>query len=527
MSERVLGGRYRIVSHVAKGGMAEVFLGHDQLLDRPVAIKVLFPGLAVDPTFVERFRREAQAAAGLNHHNVVSVYDFGQDDGAYYIVMEYVDGPTLRDIVRGEGPLSPAKVIEIGAEIGAGLAAAHQEGVLHRDMKPANVLLTKTGSVKVADFGIARAAHSAREGLTMPGAVVGTATYLSPEQALGEPLDPRSDVYSMGMVLYEMLAGRTPFTGDTPVAVAYKQVNEDPPPPSVYNPDVPPTLDALVMRALAKNPAGRQQSAEALRAELLDVRFGAAGPEPTIVAAGAAGPEPTIVAAGAAAGAAAATPMADVTATAIAGPPTTMMGPPTGVDAGPPPGPPRPPPTAAAPRPRPGPGPGPSPYRRRQVTVVVVVLLAGLAAIALASALGGDDKEGAPVTVPPVVGMEVNDAVAEIHRVGLSPHTETKDDLVGERDHVAEQDPPGGTTAKEGDTVRLFLPAGSSETSITTTPTTGPPTTQAPATTQATTPTTQAPATTAATAPPTTAPVVTLPPTTTPVPTTVEPVPTT
>ena len=192
MTEQVLGGRYRIVGHLAKGGMAEVYVGHDQLLDRQVAIKVLVPDQAGDVTFVERFRREAQAAAGLNHHNVVSVYDFGQDDGAYYIVMELVDGPTLRDIIRAEAPLPPAKVIEIGAEIAAGLAAAHQHDLLHRDMKPANVLLTKTGTVKVADFGIARAAHSAREGLTMPGAVVGTATYLPPEQAMGEPLDPRS-----------------------------------------------------------------------------------------------------------------------------------------------------------------------------------------------------------------------------------------------------------------------------------------------------------------------------------------------
>ncbi|HEX7276201.1 MAG TPA: protein kinase, partial [Acidimicrobiales bacterium] len=331
MTAQVLGDRYRIVSHIAKGGMAEVFLGHDQLLDRPVAIKVLVPDLAQDPTFVERFRREAQAAAGLNHHNVVSVYDFGQDDGAYFMVMEYVDGPTLRDIVRQEAPLPAAKAIEIGAEIAAGLAAAHQQRLWHRDVKPANVLMTQTGNVKVADFGIARAAHSAREGLTMPGAVVGTATYLSPEQALGTDLDQRSDIYSLGMVLYEMLAGRTPFTGDSPVAVAYKQVNEVPPPPSFSNPDVPPALDAIVLRALAKDPAERQQTAEALRAELLDVRFGGVEPEPTVAAAS------PLAAAAAAGGAGAA--LGDATATSIAasGPPTAMMPPPTGVDVGPPP----------------------------------------------------------------------------------------------------------------------------------------------------------------------------------------------
>ncbi|MEA2828140.1 MAG: eukaryotic-like serine/threonine-protein kinase [Actinomycetota bacterium] len=496
MTEQVLGGRYRIVSHVAKGGMAEVYLGHDQLLDRPVAIKVLVPDLAPDATFVERFRREAQAAAGLNHHNVVSVYDFGQDDGAYYIVMEYVDGPTLRDIIRSEGPMAPARVIEVGAEIAAGLAAAHQRDLLHRDMKPANVLMTASGNVKVADFGIARAAHSAREGLTMPGAVVGTATYLSPEQAMGEPLDQRSDVYSLGMVLYEMLAGRAPFSGDTPVAVAYKQVNEVPPPPSVYNPDVPPALDGIVMRALAKRAADRQQSAEALRAELLDVQFGAAGSDATVVAAGAAG------------GAAGGTALVDATATAVvAGPATSMMPPPTGVDMGAPVGPP--------PRPM---GPAPSPYGRRRLTAVVLVLLAAVAAIALISTLGGDDKKAEPVTVPSVVGFDVNDAVAEINRVGLKPHTETKKELDGAIDTIVEQDPVGGATAKKGDTVKLFLPLGSSETSITTTPTTAPTTTDAPATTQSPQ-TTQAtaPATTAATVvtiPPTTAPQVTAPPTT-------------
>ena len=514
MTEQVLGSRYRIVSHLAKGGMAEVYLGHDQLLDRQVAIKVLVPDEAGDPTFVERFRREAQAAAGLNHHNVVSVYDFGQDGGAYYIVMELVDGPTLRDIVRSDAPLDPAKVIEIGSEIAAGLAAAHQQDLLHRDMKPANVLLTRTGNVKVADFGIARAAHSAREGLTMPGAVVGTATYLSPEQAMGEPLDQRSDVYSLGMVLYEMLAGRTPFTGDTPVAVAYKQVNEIPPPPSVYNPDVPPSLDGIVMRALAKDRGDRQQSAEGLRAELLDVRFGAAGSDATVVAAGAG--------AGIAAGTAAPPAPADATATSVvAGPPTSMMGPPTGVESGPPPA--GPPPMARGPVRR-----DPAPYRRRQLTLVVVLALAVLAIIVLASLLGGDDTEAAPVTVPSVVGLDVNEAVAEINRVGLDPRTSTKEDLVGERDTIVEQDPIGGIVAKKGDRVNLYLPAGSSETSITTTPTTEPTTTDAPDTTQATTPTTNAPATTAATVPPTAPPtapptVVTLPPTTVVVVTTAAP----
>ncbi len=517
MTERVLGGRYRIVRHIAKGGMAEVYLGHDQLLDRQVAVKVLVPDLARDPTFVERFRREAQAAAGLNHHNVVSVYDFGQDDGAHFIVMEYVDGPTLREIVQREGTLAPAKAIEIGAEIAAGLAAAHQKRLWHRDVKPANVLVTRKGNVKVADFGIARAAHSAREGLTVPGAVVGTATYLSPEQALGNDLDGRSDIYSLGMVLYHMLAGRTPFTGDSPVAVAYQQVNEVPPPPSVYNPDVPPALDAVVLRALAKDPAQRQQSAEALRAELLEVRFGADDQEPTVAAPAPAAAAAAAATAGTARGTGGGSP-ADATATTVAasGPPTAMMRPPAGVDVGPPP-------------------PGPplvlqpaSMYRRRRMAVAAGLLLAAvLAVVVLASVLSGDDSPRAPVTVPAVVGLGVNDAQSEIFDAGLKPRIELKDDLDGEQDRVAEQDPIGGSTAKEGDTVTLFLPAGSTNTSVTTPATTEPPATVAPTTTKATT-TTQAPVTTipATTVAPTTAPPTTSPPTTV-APATTVPVPTT
>jgi eukaryotic-like serine/threonine-protein kinase len=510
VNQRVLGGRYRIVQHVAKGGMAEVYLGHDQLLDRPVAVKVLVPDLALDATFVERFRREAQAAAGLNHHNIVSVYDFGQDDGAYFIVMEYVDGPTLREIIRADAPLPPERVIEIGSEISAGLAAAHLHGIVHRDMKPANVLVSETGTVKVADFGIARAAQqSAQEGLTMPGAVVGTATYLSPEQALGEPLDQRSDVYSLGMVLYEMLAGRPPFTGDSPVAIAYKQVNEHPPPPSTYNPDVPPALDRIVMRAMAKDPAARYPSAAALRADLLAVQFGAADPEPTRAAAG-----------GAAAGAAPVVGPAEVTATSIAGSPTAMMPPPTGVDLGG--GAPIRPPAAAPPV---RPGPDPRVYRRRQLGVLALLLVAAIGVIALVSALGGgDDEEAAPVTVPSVVGLGVNDAQAQLDRVGLKSRIDIDDELTGEPDQVAEQVPPGGSQAREGDTVTLRLPSGSTETTQTTEApdtTVEPTVTQAPTTQATTPPTTQPPATVAPTLPPTTAPPIVVTPTITIPPTTV------
>src|SRR4051794_12438842 len=220
--------------------MAEVYVAEDELLSRTVAVKVLFPELAHDEAFVERFRREARSAASLNHHNIVSVYDFGEDDGSWFIVMEYVEGQTLRDIIRKEGPLDPARAAGLAGEVAAALAAAHAQGIIHRDVKPANVLIAAdSGTVKVTDFGIARAA-SARKGLTMPGTVLGTATYLSPEQAQGAEVDFRTDVYSLGMVLYEMLAGRPPFVGDSPVAVAYQHLSQTAPPPSEFNALVPP-----------------------------------------------------------------------------------------------------------------------------------------------------------------------------------------------------------------------------------------------------------------------------------------------
>ncbi len=281
MEERVLGARYRLVRHLARGGMAEVYVAEDQLLNRTVAVKVLFPELARDEAFVERFRREARAAASLNHHNIVSVYDFGQDEGSWFIVMEYVEGRNLRDVIRSEGPMDPARAADLGAEVAAALDAAHAQGIIHRDVKPANVLIAAdTGTVKVADFGIARAAN-ARQGLTMPGTVLGTATYLSPEQAQGQAVDFRTDVYSLGMVIYEVLAGRPPFTGDTPVAVAYQQLSQTAPPPSTHNARVPPALDAIVMKAMSKDPADRQASAQEIREQLLAVDRAVGDPDAT------------------------------------------------------------------------------------------------------------------------------------------------------------------------------------------------------------------------------------------------------
>jgi len=271
MTQVVFSHRYAVERTIARGGMAEVYLARDQVLDRGVAVKVLFPEFARDPSFVERFRREAQSAAMLSHPNIVAVYDWGQQRGTYYIVMEYVEGRSLRDIINSRGYVPAAQAAQIGAAIADALAFAHRNGVVHRDIKPGNVLITAAGEVKVTDFGIAANPTDAAQGLTQTGAVMGTATYFSPEQAQGFPVDGRTDVYALGVVLYEMVTGVPPFTGESPVAVAMKHVREDPMPPSSRVPDLPHDLERIILHAMAKDVDHRYQSAEALRDDL--VRF--------------------------------------------------------------------------------------------------------------------------------------------------------------------------------------------------------------------------------------------------------------
>src|SRR3954453_4434567 len=280
---RLLGGRYELGEVLGYGGMAEVHLGRDGRLGGDGAIKRLRADLARDPSFQGRFRREAQSAASLNHPSIVAVYDSGDDAEAGgastpYIVMEYVQGRTLREVLEAEGHLLPRRALELTAQICAALDQAHRAGIVHRDVKPGNVMLTPSGEVKVMDFGIARALTGTAATMTQTAAVIGTAHYLSPEQARGEHVDARSDVYSTGCLLYELLTGSPPFTGDSAVAVAYQHVREDPVAPSAFDPgldeETAARLDAVVLKAMAKNPANRYQSADEMREDLLRAAAG-------------------------------------------------------------------------------------------------------------------------------------------------------------------------------------------------------------------------------------------------------------
>jgi predicted Ser/Thr protein kinase len=266
-ARRVLNDRYEVESTLGHGGMAQVYRATDRVLGRPVAVKVLSRRFAGDEKFVTRFRREAQASAGLNHPHVVSVYDTGSHGDLHYIVMEYVEGETLGALMAREAPLQPERAVRIAADVAEALGTAHGQGLVHRDVKPGNVMIDPDGRVKVVDFGIARAA--ADDTLTQTGLVLGTAAYLSPEQARGDRVDARSDIYSLGCVLYEMLAGRTPFSADSSVAMAYMHVNEEPESPSTTGAEIPSEVESVVMRALEKDPDRRFQTAPEMHAALL------------------------------------------------------------------------------------------------------------------------------------------------------------------------------------------------------------------------------------------------------------------
>src|SRR5262245_7182089 len=264
-------GRYRITRKLGGGGMADVYLAEDQELGRRVAVKILHSRYANDAQFVERFRREATHAAGLSHPNIVAIFDRGEADGSYFIVMECVEGRTLKELIRSRGPCPIPIAIAYTRQILSALRYAHRNGVVHRDIKPHNVIVDAEGVVKVTDFGIARAGASQ---MTEEGAIIGTAQYLSPEQARGAPVDQTSDLYSTGVVLFELLTARVPFNGESPVEIAMKHLGETPPVPSDLRPDVPDDLDLVVIRALAKEPADRYQSAAAMDADLETVARG-------------------------------------------------------------------------------------------------------------------------------------------------------------------------------------------------------------------------------------------------------------
>jgi serine/threonine-protein kinase len=414
----VLNGRYELHRRVGRGGMAEVYLARDRLLDRLVAIKILFPEFATDPSFVARFRREAQAAANLNHPNIVGVYDWGKERGTYYIVMEFVDGQTVSEILRNEGPIEPKRAAGIAADVAAALGFAHRKGVVHRDVKPGNVLITKAGEVKVADFGIARAmTASSEENLTQTGSVMGTATYFSPEQAQGKPVDARSDLYSLGVVLYEMASGKPPFSADSPVAIAYKHVQEPIPSLSEQVPGIPRDYEAITLRALSKDPDDRYADGAAMRADLLRFREGKPIAPVNVVPSGPARPP---------------------------SPPTPPGGNPATVV---------PPPLPVA----------DEPVRKKTgwffvIILLLLVVLAGLL-FAFGQQLGVFEQQTKQVAVPDVVDLDQVVAKKRIEDVGLKVTTsdEQSDKPEGT---VLRTSPPAGQEVSKGSTVILTVSVG-------------------------------------------------------------------
>jgi beta-lactam-binding protein with PASTA domain/predicted Ser/Thr protein kinase len=415
-----LSDRYELGEILGFGGMSEVHMARDTRLHRDVAVKVLRADLARDPSFYLRFRREAQNAAALNHPAIVAVYDTGEADTGNgplpYIVMEYVDGVTLRDIVHTDGPMPYKRAIEVIADACQALNFSHQHGIIHRDVKPANIMISKAGAVKVMDFGIARALADANN-VTQTAAVIGTAQYLSPEQARGEKVDARSDVYSLGCVLYEMLTGEPPFVGDSPVAVAYQHVREDPVPPSTKHSGISPELDAVVLKALAKNPDNRYQTAAEMRTDLVRVHNGEAPEAPKVFSA------------------AERTSMLNAPAAPSRVEETEEI------------------PRSAAfvENDRAGGSIG-----RWLIAVAILAILTVVVTIGI-NMVSGNPRD---VQIPDVRGQSSADAIAALQNKGFKIHTVTKQDNTVLPEKVIDTEPPAGSMASAGDDIAINVSSG-------------------------------------------------------------------